>query len=179
MCTDYTTLGPASWGGKGKTMSDATRRGKRAAVAAVAATAVGSAAAPIISPGTAAASQGQCSGGRLCLWEDGGFNSDYGYRVATEDLDWSNNTYITSTRGLNDSVSAVWNNRGGWAKLFRNIGGGGDTLCFAPGAAVSDLTRVTIQGTTDWSNRASGHRLYGTGQPSGCDTVEREQGCSL
>lgn len=160
-------------------MSERRRRGKKAAVAAVAATAVGAGVEATLTPEIATASKGQCQGNRLCLWENGGFNTCYIGRGNPEDLYWKDNSWCNGN--LNDRVSSVWNNRNGWTKLYQDYWGGGATLCLSPGAAVSDLETVPIDGAPwmDWSNRTSGHKFYGGGKPAGCDTVRSEQGCSM
>jgi hypothetical protein len=186
MCTDYTTLGPIGWGGKGKTMSDATRRGKRVAVAAAA---IGSAAAPVIFPPTAAAinhPSDTCPGNTFCEWENSPWSKPvqwWGVPAGTLDHDdnYVDNTYSSDhTQGLNDSISSVWNNTDKWVEVFQNKLGGGFSLCLGPGGAVRDLSRIQIQifPPQTLNDRLSSHYTYSS-KPAGCDATSTDQGCSM
>ncbi len=163
-------------------MNDKTRRRTRTTAAAAAA--VSSVAGPAILSAHAAANdpKATCPGNAICEWEDGGFQTPVMWWSPTSrDLDYRNNQFASQpSEGLNDRISALWNNTSRYVKFFRNPNGSGATICLTPGGAISDLATVRIPGDEihDWSNRISGHATYAS-LPSGCDTTRSTQGCSL
>jgi Peptidase inhibitor family I36 len=163
-------------------MNDTTRRRKRATVAAAAAVSAAAAPAILAAPATANHPKATCPGNVICEWEDGGFQTPVMWWSPTStDLDYRNNQFASQpSEGLNDRISALWNNTNRWAKFFRNPHGSGATICLSPGGAISDLATVRVTGDEihDWSNRISGHATSAN-NPGGCDVTRSTQGCSL
>lgn len=169
-----------------KEVAHAARR--RAIVAKVGAVAAVSAVAVPFTANPASAAKSQCTGDSLCQWEDGGFNSAFrSWGSSSADVDYRDNNYFNNGGGLNDSISSIWNNSGRWVKMYRDLNGAGDTICLAPGMAVSDLHNQKIDPgdiippIDTWGNRMSGHRTYAS-QPAGCDVTindDNHLGCSM
>jgi hypothetical protein len=169
---------------KGGPMSGKSRRRKRATLAAGAAVCSVAAAAILAAPTTADDPTKTCPRNSICEWEDGGYQTPVRWWVSTDkDLDYRDNHYFSPPPppfqvGLNDSISAVWNNSSRWVKFFRNPNASGANLCVAPGVKVRDLGLIHIAADpnpeVDWSNRISGHfteGYSGSSPPPDCNQV--------
>jgi hypothetical protein len=167
-----------------------TRRRKRTTMAAAAIGSAG-ASALLAMPADAHHKQ-QCPGDTVCVWEHGkrgapgddahGFNGQFHWiGPHSRDLHYDacpGCVYLSDGRtSLNDSISAVWNNSNTWYKFFQDTSGGGQTICFAPGAAAPDLINESFPGPPlDWNNKISGGE---PGGPSQCGTTVSRLGCSI
>lgn len=168
-------------------MNDLRAVRKRKAAAVAAAAAMGSTAvAAMGAPGAEASSPSSCPAHYFCEWSDSGFNGPI-RTWNTSDSNYQGNHYNNgpSSLTLNDTVSAVYNNTSShWVKMFNNADGSGYNICIAPGGAESFLGNVIknpgIPTTyhNNWNDSASSHYLY-TYQPSGCQHVITEKGCSM
>lgn len=175
-------------------MSTSTQNRKRAAVAASATVALGASAAPLIFPaGASAASKANCSGDRLCLYSERGFGGGLTERTAMTDSTYTNDTYWGNPFfTLNDTVSAIWNLTGRWARFYRHAGYGGEVICFPPATGAHDLGLIQMKVGTiitsgqSWNNQISAHSQTSY-RPSNCNSEaagttmipEGQYGCSL
>jgi peptidase inhibitor family I36 len=160
----------------------------RKGAALAAAAAASSMAVPALSSPTAASARAPsetCPGNILCEWKHNGFNLPVKWWPVDHDAwNYDLDRYDSDTsQGLNQSISAVWNNTNRWVGLYSGPNNGGDALCLKPGAAAADLSKVKYGGIfgvgeLNFNDKLTSHEFY-LSDPGGCDKTLDRQGCSL
>jgi len=120
----------------------------RKRIAAIAACLALSALGSVVLAPQALANLEDCPSTYVCLWNGPTFGEE---RIQLHNNGWLNLTDI----GFNDVTSSIFNNTNRWAKISRDINGGGEVLCIEPGVGLRF-------GGTRWDNIASAVSLQTT-----------------
>jgi Peptidase inhibitor family I36 len=121
---------------------------RRRMAAAVAACLVLAALGAAMAAPQASANIEDCPEQYVCLWNGPTFGEE---RIQLHNNGWQNLTDL----GFNDVTSSIYNNTNRWAKISRDINGGGEVLCIEPGIGLRF-------GGTIWDNIASAVKLQTT-----------------